>query len=593
LYDHPHSNFLQDHVSFTLILFVPLYWVLGWLFGTYTLMFIQTGIILIGGWFVYRLIDLKTGHRTLSLLALGQYLFVYGRWTMFDADCNLAIMASSAIPVLLYYFEKKAFLPMSLILAFILLTREDMPLWTLFIGLFMFITHFRDTSVRRASLLVMIVSAVYFLLIFSWIIPALETPVRQYNLFNYSALGKNPGEALVFMFAHPLRTISYFFVNTTGEAVYNPTKMEFYWVYLVCGGYLLFFRPVYLLMFLPILAKKMLNDLPLRWSVETYYSVEFVSLLPVAIFSILGTLRETKFRILLTWLVVAGSVGMTIYKLQPYGEKPFFWSDQKHGFYQKSFYNPGLKAGGIDKLLMQIPVDAPVSATGTITPHLAWRKSIYAFPKVEDARYLVLFTERSTYPLTQSEFDRVLFGYQQSGEWSTVVDEYPLLILERKAIQESAKAQYEPDSTVYFCDAESLSENGASFTSNSDLPFGNANTQTDDFARSGNHSIKLDMDKPFGFTTELSGIRAGEKIILYAWRKGKGNGGTMVAGAGRPAGYYNTGHQVAGSEAGWELIRKEVFVTQTWPGQKLRVYLWNTAKDPVYFDDFRIVRITP
>ena len=88
IYFSSHVNFLQDHVSLTFWLFVPLYWMLGWIFGTYTLMFIQTALILAGGWYVYKLVHLKTNHKVLSLLALGQYLFMYGRWTMFDADCN-------------------------------------------------------------------------------------------------------------------------------------------------------------------------------------------------------------------------------------------------------------------------------------------------------------------------------------------------------------------------------------------------------------------------------------------------------------------------------------------------------------------------
>ena len=35
------GNFLQDHFSFTLMYFVPVYWMLNWITGTYTLILIQ------------------------------------------------------------------------------------------------------------------------------------------------------------------------------------------------------------------------------------------------------------------------------------------------------------------------------------------------------------------------------------------------------------------------------------------------------------------------------------------------------------------------------------------------------------------------
>ncbi len=104
------ASFMQDHLSFTMFLFIPLYWVFGWLTGTYTLLIIQTLIILYGGWGVFKLIELKTSDKYLPILAMLQYFILFGRWSSFVMDCNLAIIASSIVPVLLYYFEKKKFI---------------------------------------------------------------------------------------------------------------------------------------------------------------------------------------------------------------------------------------------------------------------------------------------------------------------------------------------------------------------------------------------------------------------------------------------------------------------------------------------------
>ena len=40
------GNFLQDHFSFTLMFFVPIFWMLNWLTGSYTLIIIQSAFIL-------------------------------------------------------------------------------------------------------------------------------------------------------------------------------------------------------------------------------------------------------------------------------------------------------------------------------------------------------------------------------------------------------------------------------------------------------------------------------------------------------------------------------------------------------------------
>jgi uncharacterized membrane protein len=44
----------------------------------------------------------------------------------------------------------------------------------------------------------------------------------------------------------------------------------------------------------------------------------------------------------------------------------------------------------VDQALSLIPADAPVSAQSTIFPHLSHRRSVYQFPRLEDARYAIV-----------------------------------------------------------------------------------------------------------------------------------------------------------------------------------------------------------
>jgi uncharacterized membrane protein len=436
IYFIPTMTFLQDHVSFTLMIFTPLYWLFGWITGTYTLLLIQTVFILCGGLAVYRLILLKTRSNLLSVLALLQYFFIIGRWTSFWSDCNLAIIASSMIPVFIYFFETKKLIPTLLSFLFILTSREDMALWTAFIGLFLLIYHYKDTMLRNLSAGVIILSVIYFILVFSIIIPAIETPEKKFSLFNYSALGKGPSEALRFMISHPLETIRLFFINQSGKPVFNDIKPEFYIYYLSFGGFLLFFNPKYLLIYIPILAKKMLNDEPIRWSIETYYSIEFVSMLPVTTFLIISEFKNKHLRNSLTGIVCATTLLFTIYAMDSPNRRLRWFDDRKYAFYKSTMYKADIDVNKVYGYLKLIPPDAKVSASGTIAPHLAFREKIYYFPRVDDAAYIVVFQNRDIYPLTRDQFNARLDSFKNSSDWKTIVNDSPILILKRKSGQD-------------------------------------------------------------------------------------------------------------------------------------------------------------
>ncbi len=124
-----------------------------------------------------------------------------------------------------------------------------------------------------------------------------------------------------------------------GDHIYDKVKFEFYYVYLLSGGFLLFFRPKYLLLIIPLLAKKMLNDNPIRWGIELYYSIEFVSILPIAIFLIIHEFRNRKLRLYITIAVCLLTISITLIKLLGHNRTMDWWGDSKYAFYKSSMYH--------------------------------------------------------------------------------------------------------------------------------------------------------------------------------------------------------------------------------------------------------------
>ncbi len=399
-------SFIQDHVSITLILFAPFYWLLTPFTHTYTLLILQWAFVLYGAWATHRLIFYKFKNEWFALLALVYYFVLFGRFSMHHSDCNLAIIGASMLPVFFYYFETKNRTGMILSFLFLCLNREDMPLCLGFIGLYLAIAHRKDKQQLRLGILISIVSLLFFFFIFAFIIPALEDENKKFNLFDYSVLGANPIEAIRFLMVNPGKAISYLFYNHSNDPNNDWLKASFYIVYGLSGGIILFFRPLMFLCFLPIVAKKMYNDTTFRWGYETYYSIEIASLLPILVFSIIGNIKINKHKIFSACIVCIVCMGVTYYCINNSNNGGL--SNIKYFFYKPEFYRSHLNSNLVHKLLNEIPDSAAISASDNMVAHLSQRKKIYHFPYIDDASIVCVDRQSNTYPVMPDKFNEEL-----------------------------------------------------------------------------------------------------------------------------------------------------------------------------------------
>jgi uncharacterized membrane protein len=582
-------SFFQDHFSFTLIILSPLYWIFTPIFGTYSLLIIQTLFIYWGSWAVYKLVKLKTGSETSSIFALILYFITYGRFASLITDCNIEIILSSLVPVFLYYFEKKKFLISTLIFAFILLGRENMPLWFIFIGIFLLINHKKDSQKRKYSIIYIFISIIYFILIFKVFIPLTHNSERPFSLFNYSALGKNPFEALITILTKPGKAFSMLFVNQLPDAKYNFVKAEFYYVYLLSGGFLLFFRPKYLLLFIPIIAQKMYNDAPTRWSIESYYSIEIVTLLPVAVFLILhdikfkkiNEIKSQKIKLSLGIAVLLISAIITVLKLNIKHREIKNYPIQKNVFYNSKMYRSNLDIKKLNKYLEIIPDTSKVSATGAIASHLAFRPYIYYFPRVDNAEYIILLQDNKIFRYTKQKALKKINNYVFNNDFNIIVNDYPILILKKD------KNFIKPER--FFCDCEKTSADKLSFIHKNQI-FQNADLQNNETAYSGKYSIKLDRNNKLGLSTEINNISVGKHIRVSVMKKGEG--GALVCSATNPKKLYFMSTETEKKYPnGWEKLELNIIVDKKLKDKTLKFYVWkNSDSDSaIFFDNLEIL----
>ncbi len=407
-------TFLQDHFSLSFFLFIPFYWLLQPIFGTYTVFIIQWCFIMYGAWATYKLIALNTEKRWVAVVGLLYYFVIYGRYSSYQNDCNLATIGAAMLPVFIYYFEKKSLWGTVLSFAFIVINREDFSLCMIFMCAAFALVHRKEPVLRNRALYLSGAALLSFIIIFAWIIPALHDARNEFRLFDYTALGPTPGKALVFILTHPIDAFRYLFVNHTADPAVDGVKAKFYYVYGLSGGLLLLLRPAYLSLLIPFLAKKMYNDASDRWGCETYYSVEEASLFPALVFMTISQLKWSGLRGALYPLVCVAAIYITVSSMfSAYYPNPYL----KFNFLDKNYYHENYDVKALHQALTKIPGDAPVSASTAIVPHLALRKAIYHFPVVKDAEYICLNTRIDTYPYSPQDFEREINKLLNTGLW--------------------------------------------------------------------------------------------------------------------------------------------------------------------------------
>jgi len=151
---------------------------------------------------------------------------------------------------------------------------------------------------------------------------------------------------------------------------------------------------------------------------------------------------------------------------------------------------------------------------------------------------------------------------------------------------------------VLVCNAETLNKKATKFKSNIEgvLLSGGAK-QTNFKSRSGECSVYTIAKKAaFAFSVKLVNIPDDTFLKVSVWRKSKNGNGTLVASAQDPDNFYKaTSRAVETDVNGWEKLELKFY---TIPLDEINgtysFYVWNrSSTDTVYFDDFKIERVTP
>lgn len=425
-------NILANHFEPVIMLFAPLYYV----FGSYTLLVVQIFFLLLGGWGIRRLIIHQSGNEWLALTGM---LVFYSMWGVFGAlsfDFHTNVIAASVVPWFLAFAFEKCWIHSALILLFIILSKENMALWAIFLSLGMAVYFIkRDKKGTIVYSVFAIVSAAAFVLIMKVIMPYFAENKIQYLHFSYSVLGNSMGEALVTIITRPLYWIPLLWESpyTSSDPFVTDSKIWLHQAVFLSGGIFLLFRPYFLIMLIPIYFQKLFADGPARWSIFLHYNIEFVPILTASAFVFLSSINSWRLQLLSGILLLISVADVSKDLMDRWNPNPYKNANIK--FYSSLHYTREINYKAYHKILSYyVPKEASVSANSYLVPHLAFREKIYQFPVIKDAEYLVVCDDyRNYYPFESGERSKFLYTRDSIADknYAIIFDDTKLKIYKR------------------------------------------------------------------------------------------------------------------------------------------------------------------
>ena len=440
LYDYVHfrwndntvklyQNILSDHFTLLHIPFAALYP----LFDSYTLLIIQIAAIVFGALGAYRFHLLKFGKPLLSFILLLHFLCMWGIYSALTYDYHDNIIAAMMVPWFFLYFQRRKWLKASLFFLVILISKENMALWAIFLSLGLAMMYFRNKTQLKGALLYALVAAIYFVVVVKFIVPNLAVGDRSYDYVNkYAVLGNSFSEIITNSLTNPWRVFKLLFVNHSGEPLHDWVKAELHAMIAVSGGWTLLLQPAYLLMLIPIYAQKLFTNHPLAWGINYQYSIEYVPIINFAVASTLtwfSAQRRTLVALLILGLAFTATFRSFNTRIAPWLDKPAYQ------FYKKKHYRRYFDVSEAYRALKLIPDDAPVSASPFFVSHLAGRDFIFEFPFIGNAEYVqYLYNEHPDKITDPVELDqlKLVAKLKASPNWETIYDQNYMIILKRK-----------------------------------------------------------------------------------------------------------------------------------------------------------------
>lgn len=404
------ANFLGQHLSPILLVFVPLFWPGG---GAESLIVVQALLIALGAlpvaWYARKI--LTDWAATVPVIA---YLFHPSLAAAATFDFH---EIAAAVPLLslalagLLARRPRTFYPAALVL---LLVKEDLGIVVAGLAVFAFIRN----GWKRAGLALAIGGIAWTAIAVLVVIPAAHGGGDYYYLTRYGELGSSPGAILTSLVTRPGEAIS---------VLLAPRKLLFLGQLVLTTGGLALFAPLTLLLALPNAGYLILGQYRPLTELLAHYAATIVPVLAFAAADGLAA-RRRRFPAPFPYMpVLLACLGLLlVFDL-------FQLAALLPRRVDNGLANDSAHIAAINAMLARIPADAAVSAQTGLAAHLATRRKIYLFPELGDADWIAADTRAQRFSATKTTYEEGLEELLCDRTFGPIVAEDGLLLFRRGA----------------------------------------------------------------------------------------------------------------------------------------------------------------
>lgn len=145
------------------------------------------------------------------------------------------------------------------------------------------------------------------------------------------------------------------------------------------------------------------------------------------------------------------------------------------------------------------------------------------------------------------------------------------------------------DVNIFFS-AEKLTEDNNNFYAENDssIIFKGAEFRSNLTSLTGDFSYVTSPKNQYSIGINIPKVRPENYVEISIWRKGADSKSHLIAGSVTPDLFYRSTNQATVSLDGWEKLELTFFLPPNYTDKELKVYVWNSSKDTVFFDDLSI-----